>query len=109
MINSTPFLLPRVTVPLRELPIYLATRFVKTMSGTFKCNVGTTNATGCFSQSYSNKCYNGCDGSGAGSFSMDLSHRHQVTLSGNTGYDGDSNNTESRPFNFTIKVWVRTA
>lgn len=29
MINSTPFLLPRVTVPLRELPIYLATRFVK--------------------------------------------------------------------------------
>lgn len=81
----------------------------KTMSGTFKCNVGTPYATGCFSQYYSDKCWNECNNSGAGLFAMDLSHRHQVTLSGNTGYDGDSNNTESRPFNFTIKVWVRTA
>lgn len=31
------------------------------------------------------------------------------TISGTTGYNGDSTKQEARPVNFTIKVWVRTA
>ena len=54
----------------------------KTMSGTFKCNVGVTTATGCFTQSSTTQCHNVCSANGSGLFSMDLSHRHSLTPNG---------------------------
>ena len=40
---------------------------------------------------------------------VNAEHRHQVDLSGNTGYDGNSSYQEARPENLTYKIWVRTA